>query len=335
MKLPILVFAAISESLAQLNESTFKNLLFDCPEAAEYFPQNATRGFIFGFVHAEVPYLHNYTFDLETEQIDAASAPLPLRPQRDSKFVPTRYQNDLWAFFATDFQQIGLLRNYHGTQRKAIQWLNTSEEIEIHMGYEDFLQRVFMVRDFVFYWVHYELTPRFLRRRWIRDSDIEKVYLIPFYDDIKNYFYMQDVGVLYYLKGDECLLAAEHLETIAMNTEDENLTLNKAKNGNSNKKAEKGKKGKKDRSAPIQKTASIGPFCSPLKTDVCFSEKYLLLSLLGKGGFSEVWRAYDLDDKRYVACKIHQASKQWKEEKKANKEADVMHINSRTMRFGT
>jgi len=34
--------------------------------------------------------------------------------------------------------------------------------------------------------------------------------------------------------------------------------------------------------------------------------------------FSEVWRAFDLDENRYVACKIHQVNKDWKEDKKAN-----------------
>lgn len=48
------------------------------------------------------------------------------------------------------------------------------------------------------------------------------------------------------------------------------------------------------------------------------NKRYLLLSLLGKGGFSEVWRAYDLEENRYVACKIHHVNKEWKEEKKAN-----------------
>ncbi|CAD5223072.1 unnamed protein product [Bursaphelenchus xylophilus] len=57
---------------------------------------------------------------------------------------------------------------------------------------------------------------------------------------------------------------------------------------------------------------------SNYKNYMCFSEKYLLLTLLGKGGFSEVWQAYDLDDNRYVAVKIHQVCKEWKEEKKAN-----------------
>jgi len=47
-------------------------------------------------------------------------------------------------------------------------------------------------------------------------------------------------------------------------------------------------------------------------------DRYLILSLIGKGGFSEVHRAFDLREQCYVACKIHQLNKEWKEEKKAN-----------------
>ena len=57
---------------------------------------------------------------------------------------------------------------------------------------------------------------------------------------------------------------------------------------------------------------------SRYKDHVLLNSRYLLLSLLGKGGFSEVWRAFDLDENRYVACKIHHVNKEWKEEKKAN-----------------
>jgi len=84
------------------------------------------------------------------------------------------------------------------------------------------------------------------------------------------------------------------------------------------------------------------------------NERYLLLMLLGKGGFSEVHKvtkhfrllllstiliyvsieifyllafiyvvlffvqAFDLKEQRYVACKVHQLNKDWKEDKKAN-----------------
>lgn len=48
------------------------------------------------------------------------------------------------------------------------------------------------------------------------------------------------------------------------------------------------------------------------------NDRYLLLCLLGKGGFSEVHKGYDLKEQRYVACKIHQLNKEWKDDKKAN-----------------
>uniref|UniRef100_A0A915BUT1 Protein kinase domain-containing protein n=1 Tax=Parascaris univalens TaxID=6257 RepID=A0A915BUT1_PARUN len=57
---------------------------------------------------------------------------------------------------------------------------------------------------------------------------------------------------------------------------------------------------------------------SRYKDHELLNKRYLLLSLLGKGGFSEVWRAFDLDENRYVACKIHHVNKEWKEDKKAN-----------------
>ena len=47
-------------------------------------------------------------------------------------------------------------------------------------------------------------------------------------------------------------------------------------------------------------------------------DRYLLLNLLGKGGFSEVWRAHDMVEFRDVAVKIHQLDARWSEEKKRN-----------------
>ena len=46
--------------------------------------------------------------------------------------------------------------------------------------------------------------------------------------------------------------------------------------------------------------------------------RYLLLELLGKGGFSEVFKSLDLKEFRHVAVKIHQLSSQWSESKKAS-----------------
>jgi len=47
-------------------------------------------------------------------------------------------------------------------------------------------------------------------------------------------------------------------------------------------------------------------------------DRYVLLNLLGKGGFSEVWRAFDLQDMRHVAVKIHQLEPAWSDAKKEN-----------------
>ncbi|RWS26194.1 serine/threonine-protein kinase tousled-like 1, partial [Leptotrombidium deliense] len=57
---------------------------------------------------------------------------------------------------------------------------------------------------------------------------------------------------------------------------------------------------------------------SRFSNHVVLNDRYLLLTLLGKGGFSEVHKAFDLKDQRYVACKIHQLNKDWKDDKKAN-----------------
>lgn len=45
-------------------------------------------------------------------------------------------------------------------------------------------------------------------------------------------------------------------------------------------------------------------------------ERYLLLHLLGKGGFSEVYKAFDLEEMRYVCCKIHQINDSWSDAQK-------------------
>ena len=47
-------------------------------------------------------------------------------------------------------------------------------------------------------------------------------------------------------------------------------------------------------------------------------KKYQLLSLLGKGGFSEVYLAYDLEQTRQVAIKIHQFNMNWSNSSKEN-----------------
>ncbi|XP_062269775.1 serine/threonine-protein kinase tousled-like 2 isoform X1 [Platichthys flesus] len=57
---------------------------------------------------------------------------------------------------------------------------------------------------------------------------------------------------------------------------------------------------------------------SQFKDHPTLNERYLLLYLLGRGGFSEVFKAFDLTEQRYVAIKIHQLNKNWREEKKEN-----------------
>lgn len=48
------------------------------------------------------------------------------------------------------------------------------------------------------------------------------------------------------------------------------------------------------------------------------SGRYLLMSMVGKGGFSEVWKALNLETVKEVAVKIHQLANNWSEEKRAH-----------------
>uniref|UniRef100_A0A8C2WF08 Protein kinase domain-containing protein n=1 Tax=Cyclopterus lumpus TaxID=8103 RepID=A0A8C2WF08_CYCLU len=57
---------------------------------------------------------------------------------------------------------------------------------------------------------------------------------------------------------------------------------------------------------------------SQFKDQPTLNDRYLLLHLLGRGGFSEVFKAFDLTEQQYVAIKIHQLNKNWREEKKHN-----------------
>ena len=69
---------------------------------------------------------------------------------------------------------------------------------------------------------------------------------------------------------------------------------------------------------------------SRFKDHPTLNDRYLLLTLIGKGGFSEVHKAFDLKEQRYVACKVHQLNKDWKDEKKANYIKSVPHPSNST-----
>ena len=54
------------------------------------------------------------------------------------------------------------------------------------------------------------------------------------------------------------------------------------------------------------------------------NQRYLPMHILGKGGFSEVWQAYDLQDLREVAVKIHQVDPRWSDSKR---ESYTKHVS--------
>ena len=58
---------------------------------------------------------------------------------------------------------------------------------------------------------------------------------------------------------------------------------------------------------------------SRLRRNTILNNQYMLVQLLGKGGFSEVWKAFDLGPRlTYVAVKVHQLNDAWSDEKKNN-----------------
>lgn len=57
---------------------------------------------------------------------------------------------------------------------------------------------------------------------------------------------------------------------------------------------------------------------SRFRTRPKLHDRYILHCLLGKGGFSEVWKGYDLVELREVAVKIHQLDPRWPDSKKDN-----------------
>ena len=54
----------------------------------------------------------------------------------------------------------------------------------------------------------------------------------------------------------------------------------------------------------------------PVLPDVPGKERYLLTNLLGRGGFSEVYKAFDLKDYKEVVIKLHRLHSHWSEERK-------------------
>lgn len=66
-----------------------------------------------------------------------------------------------------------------------------------------------------------------------------------------------------------------------------------------------------------EKHSRFGGITNPKRFPV-LNERYQLLALLGKGGFSEVYKAYDLEQLKFVACKIHQINKNWKVNTRSN-----------------
>lgn len=55
---------------------------------------------------------------------------------------------------------------------------------------------------------------------------------------------------------------------------------------------------------------------SLFRDHIKLNDRYVIVKLLGKGGFGEVHQAYDLVTCKYVACKIHQLNPHWSDSKK-------------------
>mmetsp|Transcript_22523 Transcript_22523/g.32905 ORF Transcript_22523/g.32905 Transcript_22523/m.32905 type:complete len:726 (+) Transcript_22523:104-2281(+) len=60
----------------------------------------------------------------------------------------------------------------------------------------------------------------------------------------------------------------------------------------------------------------------------CLRKRYVLLSMLGRGGFSEVWKALDLVKLDEVAIKVHQLNPSWSE---SRKQSYVKHVTREYM----
>ena len=57
---------------------------------------------------------------------------------------------------------------------------------------------------------------------------------------------------------------------------------------------------------------------SPMNKFPLMNGRYQLLNLLGKGGFSEVYEAFDTFAYRFVACKVHSMNQAWPEIRRKN-----------------
>ena len=69
---------------------------------------------------------------------------------------------------------------------------------------------------------------------------------------------------------------------------------------------------------------------SPSKKDGLpfLKDRYQILELIGKGGYSEVYKAYDVQEHKYVACKLIQLNENWPEEIKQSYLKHTIRENS-------
>eukprot|EP00986_Skeletonema_menzelii_P001758 scaffold484_cov148-Skeletonema_menzelii.AAC.12 len=88
---------------------------------------------------------------------------------------------------------------------------------------------------------------------------------------------------------------------------------------------EEAKLNEKERALQIEKQAHVRALkrvasedSSKFRQKYKLDDRYVLMNLLGKGGFSEVWRAFDLIEMQHVAVKIHQLESSWSDAKKEN-----------------
>lgn len=66
----------------------------------------------------------------------------------------------------------------------------------------------------------------------------------------------------------------------------------------------------------LMSDTSSSRFLSNGRDAPVLNDRYVCIEMLGKGGFSEVYKAFDLHQLRYVACKVHQLNPAWSEERK-------------------